>query len=321
VLLQAVVAAQQVLVLVVVAVFLAIGLEPAVSYLMRRGLRRGVATAVVLLGLLALFAAFVVAAVQPIASQSTDLVQQFPAYLERLKGNPFVADLNQRYHLVDQLRRRAQEGPTLGLQAIGGVLGVGRAVLSAVFSVVTVFILTAYFLANFHELKRGSIRLIPRSRRPRVGLIADEVLGRIGGYVLGNLATSLIAGLTVFVFLEILRVPYALALALLVAILDLVPLVGATMAAVVCTIVAFFVSLPVGVITGLFFVAYQQFENYVLVPRVMKRTVDVSPLATIVAALIAGTLLGVVGALLAIPAAATISLVLGEVVYPRQDDA
>jgi predicted PurR-regulated permease PerM len=321
VLVQAVVAVQQVLVLVVVAVFLAVGLEPAVAFLTRRGLRRGLAAGLVLFALVAFFGGFVAAIVSPIANQSTDLVHQFPGYLDRLqRGNGVLGDLNQRYHLVDQLQKRAQEGPTLGLQAIGGVVGVGKAVLSAVFSVLTTAILTVYFLANLHEIKRGMLRLVPRTRRPRVGLITDEVLRRIGGYVLGNLATSLIAGLTSLVFLEIVRVPYALALALLVAILDLVPLVGATIAAVLVTLVAFFVSVPVGIATGGFFIAYQQFENYILVPRIMKRTVDVSPLATIVAALIGGTLLGVVGALLAIPAAATVSLILAEVVYPRQDE-
>jgi predicted PurR-regulated permease PerM len=322
VLLRAVVAVQEVIILVVVAAFLAVGLDPAVGFLMRRaGLRRGYATAAVIGGLLIFFGGFVAAAVQPIADQATDLVHQFPSYLDRLqRGNGFLADLNQRYHLVDQLRRRAEAGPTLGLAAIGGVVGVGKAVLSAVFSVVTGTILTTYFLANLHGIKRGMLRLVPRSRRPRVGLITDEVLRRIGGYVLGNLATSLVAGLTAFIYLEIVRVPYALALALLVAILDLVPLVGATIAAVIVTIVAFFVSPAVGIATGLYFIAYQQFENYILVPRVMKRTVDVSPLATIVAALIGGTLLGVVGALLAIPAAATVSLLIGEVVYPRQDE-
>jgi predicted PurR-regulated permease PerM len=319
--LTAVVAVREVLVLIVVAAFLTVGLEPAVAYLMRRGMRRTLATAIVLLTLLALLCGFVAALVQPIAAQATDLVHQFPAYLERLQSNHVIASLDKRYHVIDQVRRRTQEGPTLGLQAIGGVLGVGKAVLSAVFSVLTVTILMAYFLANFHDIKRESLRLVPRSRRPRVGLIMDEVLRRIGGYVLGNLATSLIAGVVAFAVLEILRVPYALALALLVAIFDLVPLVGATIAALVCTLVAFFVSLPVGIITGVFFMAYQQFENYILVPRVMKRTVDVSPLASIVAALVGGTLLGVVGALLAIPAAAAISLVLGEVIYPRQDEA
>jgi predicted PurR-regulated permease PerM len=154
-----------------------------------------------------------------------------------------------------------------------------------------------------------------------VGLIADEALRRVGGYVLGNLATSVVAGVTTLIFLEILRVPYAVALALFVAVLDLVPLVGATIAAVIVSAVALFHSLPVGIATIIFFVIYQQFENYVLVPRIMKRTAEVSPLATVVAALIGGTLLGIVGALLAIPVAAAIQIVVDEVVVPRQDEA
>lgn len=308
------------LVLVAVAAFLAVGLAPTVDFLVRRRLRRSLAVLLVLGGLLGLFGGFVASAVPPITKQATALVNEAPRYVERLqRDNSWVANLNRKYHIVDNLRKRAEEGPTLGLQAIGGVIGVGKAVLSAVFSTLTVLILTAYFLANYPQIKRGSLRLVPRTRRPRVGLILDEVLRRVGGYVLGNLATSVVAGVAAFTFLTIVDVPYKIALSLFVAIMDLVPLVGATIAAVVVTIVALFESLPVGIATIVYFVAYQQFENYWLVPRVMKRTVSVSPLATIVAALIGGTLLGIVGALLAIPAAAAVQIVVTEVVYPRQD--
>jgi predicted PurR-regulated permease PerM len=182
-----------------------------------------------------------------------------------------------------------------------------------------VLILTLYFLSAYPNIKRGAYRLIPRSRRARVGLIADEILSRVGGYVLGNLATSVVAGVAAFVFFMIAKVPYPVALAMLVAIFDLIPLVGATIAAVVCTAVAFFVSVQVGIFSTAYFLVYQQVENFVVVPKVMKRTVDISPLATIVAALVGGTLLGVMGALLAIPVAAAIQLIGSEVIYPRQD--
>lgn len=317
-LLRAVVAARQVLVLVLIAAFLAVGLDPAVRWLRRRGMHRGLAVAVVLGGLVLVVVGFAAAAIPPIAEQATAFANEAPSYLDRIQnGSGVLHDFNMRYHIVDSIRQRLQSGPTLGLSAIGGVIGVGKAVLSAVFSTFTVLVLTAYLLANLPLLQRGSLRLVPRTRRPRFGLILEEVLRRIGGYVLGNLATSLVAGLTALAFLLLAGVPYAVALALFVALMDLIPLVGATIAAVVVTVVAFFVSIPVGIASAVFFIAYQQFENYILVPRVMKRTVDVSPLATVVAALIGGTLLGVVGALLAIPAAATISLVLREVVYPR----
>jgi predicted PurR-regulated permease PerM len=319
--LHAVVIARQVLVLVVVALFLAIGLNPAVEWLGRR-MRRTIAVTIVIGSLVGLFGGFVAAAVPPISKQATGLANNTPDYLDRLRNNnSVVRDLDNRFHFINTVKERVDKGPTFGVGALNGVIGIGRAVVSAVFAVLTVFILTIYFLANFPDIKRWSLRLVPRSRRPRVALITDEALRRVGGYVLGNLATSVVAGVASLIFLEIVRVPYAVALALLVAILDLVPLVGATIAAVIVSAVALFHSLPAGIATIIFFVIYQQFENYVLVPRIMKRTAEVSPLATVVAALIGGTLLGIVGALLAIPVAAAIQIVVAEVVVPRQDEA
>ena len=320
-LLHAMVIARQVLIFVVVAAFLAVGLTPAVDWLERR-MRRTVAVTVVLGLLLTFIGGFVAAAVPPISKQATALADDTPGYLDRLRhDNAVVRDLDNRFHFIDTVKKQVQKGPTLGVGAINGVIGIGKAVISAVFATLTVFILTVYFLANLPSIKGWTMRLVPRSRRARVGLITDEALRRVGGYVLGNLATSVVAGVTSLIFLEAVRVPYAVALALLVAVMDLVPLVGATIAAVIVSAVALFHSLPVGIATIAFFIVYQQFENYILVPRVMQRTAEVSPLATVVAALLGGALLGVVGALIAIPVAATVQIVVDEVVVPRQDDA
>ncbi len=320
-LLHAIVAVRQVLVLVVISLFIAVGLNPAVELLERRGMRRSFAVTIVLALVALLIGGFLAAAVPPISHQITSLTKQIPDWLDEVqKGNGPLGSLEKRYHFVEAIDKRVSDGG-LGFTAVGGVIGFGKAVLSAVFSVLTVLILTIYFLANFSSLKRGSLRLIPRTRRARVGLITDEVLRRIGGYVLGNLATSVIAGVAALIFLLSAQVHYAVALALLVAIFDLIPLVGATIAAAFCVAVAFFASIPAGIAAIIFFVAYQQVENYLLVPRIMKRTVDVSPLATVIAALIGGTLLGIVGALIAIPAAATISLLAQEIIYPRQERA
>jgi predicted PurR-regulated permease PerM len=177
-----------------------------------------------------------------------------------------------------------------------------------------------YFASSLPAIKRLTYSLVPRSRRARFGVLTDEILNRVGGYVSGALLIALIAGTTSFIFLEIAGVPYALPLALVVAITDLIPLIGATIGAVVACGVAFFDSVTVGLFAVGFYVIYQQVENYLIYPRVMKRSVDVHPAATIVAALIGGTLLGVVGALIAIPAAAAIQLVLQEVVIPRQNE-
>jgi predicted PurR-regulated permease PerM len=317
---KAIVDARQVLVLIAVGAFLAIGLNPAVEFLQRKGMRRGRAVLVVIGALLLFFVGFLAAAVPAVTSQASDLVEKFPEYLEDLRKNPTFSDLDKKYDLVDKAKNATKDG--LSVNALGGVLGVAKGIFNAFFTTFTVLILTMYFLGSYPNLKRSAYRLIPRSRRPRVGLLADEILARVGGYVLGNIATSAIAGLAALVFLLALGVPYPVALAMLVALLDLIPLIGATIAAVVCTLVALFgVSVPIGLITLAIFLAYQQFENYVLVPRVMKRTVDVAPVVTIIAVLIGGTLLGVVGALLAIPVAAALQLIATEVWYPKQDTA
>jgi predicted PurR-regulated permease PerM len=313
---KAVTLVRDVIILIVISGFLAIGLNPAVEFLQRRRLKRGQAVAAVVGVVLLFFGGFVAAAIPPVAKQATQLQEEVPKYAERARENKTFARLDEEFHIVDKITKAVQENAQAGVDA---GLDVARGILTAIFKTVTVLILTLYFLASYPNIKRGAYRLIPRSRRPRVGLIADEILSRVGGYVLGNLATSLIAGTLAFVFFMIADIPYPFALAMLVAIFDLIPLVGATIAAVICTAVAFFVSVQVGIASTIYFLIYQQVENFVVVPKVMKRTVDISPLATIVAALIGGTLLGVIGALLAIPVAAAIQLIGSEVIYPRQD--
>lgn len=307
-----------VIVLIVVSAFLAIGLNPAVEFLQRRGLKRGLAVSAIIGMVLLFFAGFVAAAVPPVVRQVSDLRQNVPDYIDRLRENETFRNLDDEYDITPKVETWVKERST---SVAGTALSAATTVLGGIFKTLTVLILTLYFLSAFPRIKRGAYRLIPRSRRARAGLIGDEILSRVGGYVLGNLATSVIAGVCAAIFFLILDIPYPVALAMLVAILDLIPLVGATIAAIVCTAVAFFVSVPVGIASTGYFLAYQQVENYVLVPKVMKRTVDISPLATIIAALMGGALLGILGALLAIPVAAAIQLIGTEVLYPRQDAA
>ena len=313
---KAVILVRDVIVLIVISGFLAIGLNPAVEFLQRRRLKRSMAVAAVVGAVLLFVGGFVAAAVPPVAKQASQLQKTVPEYAERARENKTFARLDDQFKIREKLTKAVND--SAGTAAGVGV-DVARGVLTVVFKTLTVLVLTLYFLSSYPNIKRGAYRLIPRSRRARVGLIADEILSRVGGYVLGNLATSVVAGVCAFVFFVIAGIPYPVALAMLVAIFDLIPLVGATIAAVVCTAVAFFVSVQVGIVSTVYFLVYQQVENFVVVPKVMKRTVDISPLATIVAALIGGTLLGVVGALLAIPVAAAIQLIGSEVVYPRQD--
>jgi len=310
---------RQVLVLILVAAFLAVGLDPLVTWLTGKGLRRGHAVLVVVFLVVILLAGFIAAIAPPIASQTKDLVHQGPSYVQRLDKNPTIARFDAHYHVVRKVQERARTG--FSISALGGVFGVGKAILSALASLLTVVILMIYFLANLPEIKGLVYRAVPRTRRARVGLLVDEMLARVGGYVLGNLATSLVAGVSSFLWLIAWGIPYPVALAVFVAVTDLIPLIGATIGAVIVTIVALFHGLVPGIATVVFFAVYQQFENYILQPRVMRRTVDVAPLVTVLAALVGAALLGILGALIAVPFAAAIQLLVTEVLYPRQDEA
>ncbi|MCW2726310.1 MAG: permease-like protein [Frankiales bacterium] len=320
-LVSALIAVRSVLILLLISAFLAIGLNPAVEALGRRGLGRGKSVAIVLLGALLFFVGFGLAVVPPIVDQAGQFVNKAPDYIQQLQNNSRVADLDSRYHFLKTAKDYLSHPEKAGTSVFGGVLGVGKVVFSAFFSTLTVLILTLYFLSNLPSIKTSAYRAVPRSRRARVGLLTDEILERVGGYVGGALVIAACAGVSTFVLLLVLGVPYPVALAMLVAITDLVPLVGATIGAAVVILVSFFVSVEVGLIAFAFYAIYQQIENYVLYPRIMKRSVDVSPAATVVAVLIGGSLLGVLGALLAIPIAAAVQLVLQEVIVPRQDES
>ena len=318
-LVQSVIAVRSVLILLLVSAFLAIGLDPAVQALERHGLPRGRAVGVVLLGVLLCFAGFGLAVIPPVIEQGQQFVASVPGYIDELQSNDRIAELDRRYGLLDRAQTYLARPERLGERAVGGVLGVGLVVLNAFFGTLTVLILTLYFLSSLPVIKANAYRMVPRSRRPRVGLLTDEILARVGGYVAGALTIAGIAGGLTFLVLVLLEIPYPVALAMLVGVTALVPLIGATVGATVIIVVAAFVSTKTAIVVAVYYLVYQQVENYYLYPRIMKRSVDVSPAATVVAVLVGGSLLGVLGALLAIPIAAAIQLVLQEVVAPRQD--
>lgn len=312
---QMIVNSLSVIILVVVAMFLAVGLNPAVEALQRRGLARRGAISIVFAGVIVAFVLFGLAVVPPVSKQLTEFVAAVPGYLTELSENPTLRQLDADYQILQQLRAATT---TLGPSLATGIMGAGLVVLDGVFTTVTLLVLMLYFLGSLHTIKEYLLKLVPLSRRPRTQAISEEILAGIGGYVAGNVLISVIAGVLTWLFLSIADVPYALALALIVALTDLIPLVGATIGAVAVTGVAFLGSVPAGIACAIFFVVYQQVENYLIYPRVMKRSVDVAPAVTVIAALFGGALLGIVGALLAIPVAAAIALIIREVVLPRQ---
>ncbi|GAA4060039.1 AI-2E family transporter [Nonomuraea soli] len=313
---QMVIHSLSVIILIVVAMFLAIGLNPAVEALQRRGLARRWAISIVFASVIVLFALFGLAIVPPVSRELTAFIQALPGYLTELQQNPTVQQLDAEYGIIQQAISfvASQLGPTLA----GGILNAGVEVLGGVFNGLTLLVLMLYFLGSLHSTKQYLLKLVPASRRYRTESITDQILSGIGGYVAGNILISVIAGVVSWIFLHFAGVKYALALALVVAVLDLIPLVGATIGAAVVTLVALLQSLPLGLACLVFFVVYQQVENYLIYPRVMTRSVNVTPAVTVIAALIGGALLGIVGALLAIPVAAAIALIIRELVHPRQ---
>jgi predicted PurR-regulated permease PerM len=308
-----------VLVLIGVAFFLALGLEPAASWFVNRKLPRWAATTLVLVIFLTLLGAFVGAAIPPLAEQAGELIKQAPHYMQQAQDHSSaVGRLNDRFHLQQRITETVNGS---GGSLLNDVVSAGTAVFGAVADVLIVMVLTVYFLADMPRIRTTLYRLVPHTRRPRVILIGDEVFAKVGAYVLGNVLISIIAGVATFIWLMAFGVPYPLLLGIFVALLDLVPVVGSTIAGVVVGAVALTVSLPVCIATVVFFVVFRLAEDYLLVPKIIGRAVKVPALITVVAVLIGGALLGIVGALVAIPIAAALQLLTQEILFPRLDKA
>ncbi len=307
-----------VLVLIGVAFFLALGLEPAASWFVNRKLPRWAATTLVFVIFLAMMAAFVAAAIPPLAQQAGELIHQAPHYLQQAQDHSSaIGRLNDRFHLQQRITETVNGS---GGSWVSEVVSAGSAVFDAVGDSLIVIVLTVYFLVDMPRIRSNLYRLVPHTRRPRAILIGDEVFAKVGAYVLGNVLISVIAGAATFIWLAAFNVPYPLLLGIFVALFDLVPVVGSTIAGVVVAAVALTVSLPVCIGAIVFFVVFRLLEDYLLVPRIIGRAVKVPALITVVAVLIGGALLGIVGALVAIPIAAAVQLLTEEVLYPRLDE-
>ncbi len=308
-----------VLILVVVAMFLAAGLNPVVEFLVRRGLQRSWAVVVVISMVLAMLTLFVLAIVPVISDQVAALTSNAPGWLDELQQNQRVQELDDKYDVIDKAKDYVANGDYAS-SVFGGVLGVGLAVLSALANAFIVTVLTLYFLSSMQKTKAAFYRLAPASRRERVSKLGDRVLDGVGGYVSGAFVVALCAGFSSLVFLFIVGLgEYAVALSFVVALLDVIPMIGATIGAVIVTAIGFATDPKIGLACLVFYLIYQQLENYVIYPRVMSKSVDIPGAVTVIAALVGAALLGVVGALLAIPTAAAILMLTREVFIKRQD--
>src|SRR6266540_3821076 len=309
--LQLVWIAREVLTWVLIALFFALALNPAVEWLQRRGLRRrGLAVSTTIIGLVALIGLVVI---PPLVDQVNDFARKVPDYVDDLtKGRGRLGFLQTKYDIVERVRHAVEEGgaakKVFGLS--GTAISITRSVLTIVVAVITIAALTFFMLLEGPLWMERIYSLFRPTSQARWRAVGRDIAAAVGGYVTGNLLISVIAGVFSGVVLWIMGVPFALALGLLVAILDLVPLAGATIAAVIVGTVAFIHSVPAGIVVIVFFIVYQQIENHVLQPVIYGRTVQLSPLAVLVAVLIGASIAGVLGALGAIPVAGAIQVLI-----------
>jgi predicted PurR-regulated permease PerM len=314
-----------VITLLVVAFFLTLALNPLVEFLTRRALPRAAAVTAVFAGLVLVFVLLGLVVVPPVASQGTELVQAAPDWLDQVLRSRWVQDLDQHYHVVDKIQgefNKKLTDSTFLSSVFGGVLGVGAAVIGGIFQAFTVLVLTLFLLGSLPRVKQAAYGMVPATRRPRVMSLSEEIMRRTGSYAIGQVAVASINAFCSWIMMMVVGIPYAAVLAVGVGLLGLIPMVGATIGAVLVCLVALFdgsfQDFTKVVIAAVYYVVYQQLENYVVAPRVMQRTVSVPGAVTVVAALAGGTLLGVLGALLAIPVAAGLLLLYEEVLIPRQ---
>lgn len=316
---QTALVAQHILIVIMLALFLALGLNPVVTWLISKGLPRGAAVVTVVFGALAVFALALWAIIPVVIRQLTTLVTDGPVLLQQTRNHPWIRDLDERFDVISRLVA-ALSDPNLANQLFGGVLGAGQVVVGLLVQGIAMAVLTIYFLASLPMIKKAIYGLAPKSRRSRMRYLCDEVFDKVGDYLSGLFVIVTLAGTGTFIMLMLNGLSeYAIALAVVVALLDFIPLVGPTIGMVIVTVVAFTNSPTQGIIALVYYILYTQSEAYLIYPRVMARSVDVPGVVTVTAALLGGTLLGIVGALIAVPTAAVVLLLWREVVQPHLD--
>jgi predicted PurR-regulated permease PerM len=323
-LLHVIVNARSVIVYVLIAIFLTLAINPLVALLMRRGVRsRGLASGIACLIVLAAIAAIGFAFIPTLVDNVNNFVDAAPGYVHDLtKGKGRLGFLETKYHVVERLEKYVHQGGAKKLLGLSGAaITVTKGVLSFIVGAVTVAFLTFFMLLEGPAWMERFYGLLPAESQPRWRAVGHGIYRQVGGYVTGNLAISLIAGVLATIVLLVLGVPFAVALGLLVALLDLIPLVGATVAAVIVVAIGFLHSVIAGVVLIVFFIVYQQFENHVLQPIVYNRTVALSPLAILVSVLVGAELAGILGALAAIPVAGAIQVVILDFLQARRERA
>jgi predicted PurR-regulated permease PerM len=304
---------RHVLTWVAISVFLALALNPAVEWFQRHGLkRRGGAAAVTYLLTFAFFIGIGFTFVPTLVDQTNEFVHKLPDYVHDVThGRGRLGFLETKYHIQERVQDAVRSGGATKVLGFSGVaVSVAKGVITIVVGAITIAFMTFFMLLEGPMWAERGFSLLPEHSQPRWRAVGNDIYRTVGGYVTGNLLISLIAGGLTTVVLLIMGVPYAVALGLIVAILDLIPLAGATIAAILIGIVAFLHSIVAGIVVVAFFIVYQQVENHLLQPLVYGRTVQLSPLAVLISILIGAELAGILGALGAIPVAGSIQVLI-----------
>jgi len=324
VLMRALASVSQIFILILIALFLATGLNPAVEALRRRNMSRTTAVTIIFTSVIAFVIFFALVVVPPVISQGTQLINKAPTLLAELTNNATINKLNDQYGIIDTLQTKLKSltsDGTLLISAFGGVIGVGKSVLSGFFTFLTILVLTLYFITSLPQAVDLGLSLVPASRRERVGSLTQAIIARVGSFVGSQIVIAAMASVFVFILSLVLGLPSPIAIGMIVFVCGLIPLIGHFLGSGIVTIIAVTQSIAIGVIAFVAYVVYVQVENYVVTPRIMKRTLAVPGVVTIISALIGSSLLGLVGGLLAVPVAASIILILDEVVIPRANNS
>ncbi len=321
---------REVIGLFLIAVFFAIAITPAVNWLNRHRVPRWVAILLVYLSIAASIFGIGLLIVPPVVNGVSDISDDLPGYVDDLRHNQTFRDYDNRYHITDKLREQAQELPNKLGDAAGTLRDVTVGVFNRFVQLFSILVITFFLVKDGSRLLNFLYRQAPPERARRLQRIAADISDAIAGYVFGNFVISILAGLVTYVTLRILGVPFAVPLAILFGFFDLIPLVGATLGGILVGIVVALVAFPVGLIVwAAVLILYQQVENNLIQPYVYGRAVELHPLIVIAAILIGAALLGVLGALMAIPAAAAVQAVVrdywrfthGEEPPPRSAEA
>jgi predicted PurR-regulated permease PerM len=309
---------------VLAAGFLAVALSGPVNVLSRR-MRRGFAIALVYLGLLLVPVGLAALIIPPIVDEVDNLARNAPAYVQDVSDfvddNERLRDLDEDYDITEKLQEEAAKLPSRVGDAAGILRDVGFGLINSIFALITILVLTAFILGSGPRWRDAFLKTVPAERADRMRRILDRIASAVAGYVAGALFIAFVAGIASFVVLSILGVEFAGPLAVFAGVMSLIPLIGATIAAIIIGVVTLFHDFPTDtIIWAVWAVVYQQIENNLIQPQIQKRTVDVQPFIVLVAVLFGSTLIGVVGAIVAIPIAASIQIVIREYLAYRREE-